>query len=159
MPQYVSSDGCSWSLMTESDQHPCNTLFVGNLKPQNTPDDLTTAFSGCKGFLRARIESCLNTVGRSKYDVNFVEFEDLRSSYEAMCEMQGYILPGSHRNSGIIIEYTREKMRWGNVPSTCIPVLNTTDSPGHNPMSSAGGCMHDTSNVFQRRNVSQRRNV
>ena len=146
-----SSHACSRSQMTWSDQHPCTTLFVGNLEPQSTWKDLTTAFSRCKGFLRARINSnCLNAMGSCKYNVGFVEFKDLRSSHKAMCKMQGYILPGSHRNSGIRIEYAREKMRWGNIPS--IPQSSATDSPGHNPKSSVGECM--THQTFPREEMS-----
>ncbi|KAH9663676.1 putative RNA-binding protein [Citrus sinensis] len=78
---------------------PCATLFVANLGPTCTEQELTQVFSKCPGFLKLKIQS---TYGPP---VAFVDFQDTVSSTAALNNLQGTILYSSPTSDGIRLEF------------------------------------------------------
>ncbi|XP_031270301.1 cell wall integrity protein scw1-like [Pistacia vera] len=81
---------------------PCPTLFVANLGPTCTEQELIQVFSRCPGYLKLKMQS---TYGAP---VAFVDFQDTSSSTAALTSLQGTILyscPG-----GLRLEYAKSRM-------------------------------------------------
>ncbi|KAM0938221.1 putative RNA recognition motif domain, nucleotide-binding alpha-beta plait domain superfamily [Dioscorea sansibarensis] len=89
-----------------SDIPPCSTLFIANLGPTCTEDELKDALSKFPGFHTLKMR------GRGGMPVAFADFEDVESSTEAMNNLQGVLLESSDRG-GLHLEYARSKMRKG----------------------------------------------
>ncbi|KAJ0986463.1 hypothetical protein J5N97_004819 [Dioscorea zingiberensis] len=85
---------------------PCSTLFIANLGPTCTEDELRDALSKFTGFHTLKMR------GRGGMPVAFADFEDIESSTEAMNSLQGVLLESSDRG-GLHLEYARSKMRKG----------------------------------------------
>ncbi|OQV16363.1 putative Protein couch potato [Hypsibius exemplaris] len=100
---------------------PCNTLFVANLGPFTTDQEIKHLFSVFPGFSRYRV----NTKGGSP--VAFVDFADVRCATNAMLSLQGMMLTTSER-SGIRIEYAKHKMADAN---SCNGQTTQTHPNGH----------------------------
>ncbi|KAL9461354.1 hypothetical protein AB3S75_004369 [Citrus x aurantiifolia] len=83
---------------------PCATLFVANLGPTCTEQELTQVFSKCPGFLKLKIQS---TYGPP---VAFVDFQDTVSSTAALNNLQGTILYSSPTSDGIRLEFAKSRM-------------------------------------------------
>ncbi|GMH25225.1 hypothetical protein Nepgr_027068 [Nepenthes gracilis] len=83
---------------------PCPTLFVANLGPTCTEQELTQVFSRCRGFLKLKIQS---TYGAP---VAFVDFQDTASSTEALAQLQGAVLYSSPGGEGMRLEYAKSRM-------------------------------------------------
>ncbi|XP_065884092.1 uncharacterized protein [Dysidea avara] len=92
---------------------PCSTLFVANLEPHHTENDIGHLFEKYDGFGKAKQYT------KGGPPVCFVEFKDVESATTAMNDMQGHVMDSSKRGSGIRIEYAKQKM---GAPSrsTCI---------------------------------------
>eukprot|EP00276_Gloeochaete_wittrockiana_P006728 CAMPEP_0184656686 /NCGR_PEP_ID=MMETSP0308-20130426/16656_1 /TAXON_ID=38269 /ORGANISM="Gloeochaete witrockiana, Strain SAG 46.84" /LENGTH=270 /DNA_ID=CAMNT_0027093923 /DNA_START=165 /DNA_END=977 /DNA_ORIENTATION=+ len=86
---------------------PCNTLFVANLGPKTTEEELTDLFTRCYGFRRLRVNL------KSATPVCFVEFQDTACSTQAMNLLQNFQLASCDRG-GMKIEYAKNPM---GVPS------------------------------------------
>ncbi|KAG4399242.1 hypothetical protein AAZX31_08G192400 [Glycine max] len=82
----------------------CSTLFIANLGPNCTEDELKQAFSAYTGFNMVKMRS------RGGMPVAFVDFEETHQAAKVMEELQGSLLPSSDRG-GMHIEYARSKMR------------------------------------------------
>ncbi|SCU98310.1 LAMI_0F14026g1_1 [Lachancea mirantina] len=86
-----------------ADQNPpCNTLYVGNLPPDATEQELRQLFSGQKGFRRLSFRN-KNTNGNGHGPMCFVEFEDVAHATRALAELYGRQLPRTgtnHNNKG-----------------------------------------------------------
>ncbi|ELU06415.1 hypothetical protein CAPTEDRAFT_112394, partial [Capitella teleta] len=113
------------SLATATSTHaPCSTLFVANLGPFCSEQELKDLFQSISGFLRLRMHN------KGGSPVAFVEYQDVRCAMEAMLKLQGCVLFSSERG-GIRIEYARNKM--GEVVSSCPtpngPLLLSSFSP------------------------------
>ncbi|XP_039116135.1 protein WHI4 isoform X1 [Dioscorea cayenensis subsp. rotundata] len=89
-----------------SDIPPCSTLFIANLGPTCTEDELKDALSKFPGFHTLKMR------GKGGMPVAFADFEDVESSTEAMNSLQGVLLESSDRG-GLHLEYARSKMRKG----------------------------------------------
>eukprot|EP01135_Chromosphaera_perkinsii_P009582 Nk52_evm32s1810 gene=Nk52_evmTU32s1810 len=88
---------------------PCNTLFVANLPPDVSEQDMTDAFRRFPGFTRVRLHHKGSTV------VSFVEFEDVDCAARSMGALQGATLsPTGMERGGIRIEFAKNKMGEGN---------------------------------------------
>lgn len=82
----------------------CSTLFIANLGPNCTEDELKQVFSQRPGFNMLKIRA------RGGMPVAFADFEEIEQANKAMEELQGSLLPSSDRG-GMHIEYARSKMR------------------------------------------------
>ncbi|KAM7483830.1 hypothetical protein LguiB_008413 [Lonicera macranthoides] len=83
---------------------PCSTLFIANLGPNCTEDELKEALSQYPGF------NSLKMRDRGGMPVAFADFEEIEQATEAMNTLQESTLPSSDRG-GMHIEYARSKMR------------------------------------------------
>lgn len=82
----------------------CSTLFIANLGPNCTEDELKKALSGYPGFNSLKLRA------RGGMPVAFADFEEIEQATDAMNALQGSSLPSSDRG-GMHIEYARSKMR------------------------------------------------
>ncbi|KAJ3709026.1 hypothetical protein LUZ61_012731 [Rhynchospora tenuis] len=88
----------------EGGPQPCTTLFIANLGPACSKEELTEALSKYPGL------QTLKLLRRGGMPVAFADFQDIESSTEALNGLQGTYLPSSDR--GVVhIEYARSKMR------------------------------------------------
>ncbi|EOA31105.1 hypothetical protein CARUB_v10014258mg, partial [Capsella rubella] len=87
-----------------SGARPCSTLFIANLGPNCTEDELKQLLSRYPGF------NILKTRARGGMPVAFADFEDLEQATDVMNALQGNLLSSSDRG-GMHIEYARSKMR------------------------------------------------
>jgi hypothetical protein len=83
---------------------PCSTLFIANLGPNCTDEELKTAFSQYPGFKSTKRRD------RGGMPVAFADYEEVEQATEAMNTLQGSLLASSDRG-GMHIEYARSKMR------------------------------------------------
>ncbi|KAI3451996.1 hypothetical protein Pfo_008661 [Paulownia fortunei] len=89
---------------TKSNNTPCPTLFLANLGPTCSEEELMQVFSRCRGFLKLKMQS---TYGAP---VAFVDFQDTASSTEALSHLQGTILYSSTSGEGMRLEYAKSRM-------------------------------------------------
>ncbi|KAL5579512.1 hypothetical protein UlMin_011954 [Ulmus minor] len=82
----------------------CSTLFIANLGPNCTEDELKQVLSQYPGFNMLKLRA------RSGMPVAFADFEDIEQANKAMEELRDSVLPSSDRG-GMHIEYARSKMR------------------------------------------------
>ncbi|XP_022889578.1 U2 small nuclear ribonucleoprotein B'' isoform X1 [Olea europaea var. sylvestris] len=82
----------------------CSTLFIANLGPNCTQDELKQVISQYPGF------NILKLRARGGMPVAFADFEGIEQATAAMNALQGISLPSSDRG-GMHIEYARSKMR------------------------------------------------
>lgn len=88
-----------------ADQNPpCNTLYVGNLPPSTSEDELRQLFSKCTNFKRLLFRN-KNQQG----PMCFVEFEDVAYATQAMNELQGYNLSNSVKG-GIRLSFSKNPL-------------------------------------------------
>lgn len=83
---------------------PCPTLFVANLGPTCTEQELIQVFSRCPGFLKLKMQ---NTYGAP---VSFVDFQDTACSTGALNHLQGTILYSSPAGEGMRLEFAKSRM-------------------------------------------------
>ncbi|GMH14233.1 hypothetical protein Nepgr_016074 [Nepenthes gracilis] len=83
---------------------PCSTLFIANLGPNCTEDELKEALSQYPGF------NIMKMRAKSGMPVAFADFEEVEQATDAMRGLQGTLLPSSDRG-GVHVEYARSKMR------------------------------------------------
>ncbi|PON48123.1 Splicing factor-like protein [Parasponia andersonii] len=86
------------------DGSPCSTLFIANLGPNCTEDELKQVLSHYSGFNMLKLRA------RGGMPVAFADFEDIKQANKVMDELRGRVLPSSDRG-GMHIEYARSKMR------------------------------------------------
>ncbi|XP_062229631.1 uncharacterized protein LOC133927266 [Phragmites australis] len=100
-----SSSGHSKDPSTFAPQNnpPCPTLFVANLGPTCSEQELIDVFSSCAGFVKLKMQKKLGA------PVAFVDFKDVNSSTEALNRLQGVILYSSP-GEGIRLEYAKSRM-------------------------------------------------
>ncbi|KAI9161005.1 hypothetical protein LWI28_013571 [Acer negundo] len=82
----------------------CSTLFIANLGPNCTEDELKQVLSLYPGF------SMLKLRAKGGMPVAFADYEEIEQANRVMEELQGSMLPSSDRG-GMHIEYARSKMR------------------------------------------------
>ncbi|XP_042501510.1 U1 small nuclear ribonucleoprotein A-like isoform X2 [Macadamia integrifolia] len=83
---------------------PCSTLFIANLGPNCTEEELKQVLTQYPGY------HVLKMRAKGGMPVAFADFEDTERATEAMESLQGSMLPSSDRG-GLHIEYARSKMR------------------------------------------------
>ncbi|KAL5469296.1 hypothetical protein EMCRGX_G030538 [Ephydatia muelleri] len=102
---------------------PCSTLFVANLEPHQTEEELAMIFACCEGFIKAKLYT------RSGPPVCFAEFRDVECATSAMEKFQGHMLASSKRNSGIRIEYAKQRMGEPQSRTPTSPTASESASP------------------------------
>nr|XP_043607044.1 uncharacterized protein LOC122579028 [Erigeron canadensis] len=83
---------------------PCPTIFVANLGPTCTDQELTQVFSRCRGFLKLKVQSTYGT------PVAFVDFVDTACSTDALNHLQGTVLYSSVSGEGMRLEFAKSRM-------------------------------------------------
>jgi hypothetical protein len=98
-----------------ADQNPpCNTLYVGNLPPNTSEDELRQLFAQCRGYKRM----CFRN--KPQGPMCFVEFDDVMLATHALNEYQGHCLTTSVKG-GIRLSYSKN------------PLFIKGDTPGGGP--------------------------
>ncbi|KAL4560033.1 hypothetical protein LXL04_032181 [Taraxacum kok-saghyz] len=82
----------------------CSTLFIANLGPNCTEDELKPVLSHYPGFNTLKVRN------RGGMPVAFADYEEVEQATDVMNVLQGSTLPSSDRG-GMHIEYARSKMR------------------------------------------------
>ncbi|KAE8076028.1 hypothetical protein FH972_014703 [Carpinus fangiana] len=83
---------------------PCPTLFVANLGPTCTEQELIQVFSRCPGYLKLKMQ---NTYGAP---VAFVDFQDTACSTGALNHLQGTLLYSSLAGEGMRLQFAKSRM-------------------------------------------------
>ncbi|KVH87880.1 uncharacterized protein LOC112502886 isoform X2 [Cynara cardunculus var. scolymus] len=83
---------------------PCPTIFVANLGPSCSEQELTQIFSRCRGFLKLKMQGTYGT------PVAFVDFQDTACSSEALNHLQGTVLYSSVSGEGMRLEFAKSRM-------------------------------------------------
>ncbi|KAI9272958.1 hypothetical protein BDA99DRAFT_499636 [Phascolomyces articulosus] len=87
-----------------ADQNPpCNTLYVGNLPPNASEEELKNMFSSCIGYQR------LSFRNKSNGPMCFVEFEDISCATQAMQDLYGNPLSNSVKG-GIRLSFSKNPL-------------------------------------------------
>ncbi|KAI8338472.1 hypothetical protein BC941DRAFT_512606 [Chlamydoabsidia padenii] len=87
-----------------ADQNPpCNTLYVGNLPPNSSEDELRQLFTQCRGYKRM----CFRN--KPQGPMCFVEFDDVMLATNALNEHQGHCLTTSVKG-GIRLSYSKNPL-------------------------------------------------
>ncbi|KAI8384227.1 uncharacterized protein BYT42DRAFT_611945 [Radiomyces spectabilis] len=107
----------------QADQNPpCNTLYVGNLPPNTSEEELRQVFSKCRGYKRL----CFRN--KPQGPMCFVEFEDLVFATQALNELQGRSLTNSIKG-GIRLSFSKNPLFIKpnkDAPTTITSIANTT---------------------------------
>ncbi|KAL0377687.1 UNVERIFIED_CONTAM: SUMO-conjugating enzyme SCE1 [Sesamum radiatum] len=102
---------------TKSSNTPCPTLFVANLGPTCSEEELMQVFSRCRGFLKLKMQS---TYGAP---VAFVDFQDTACSTEALGHLQGTVLYSSTSGEGMRLEYPFKQVARLTFSAVSFPLL------------------------------------
>lgn len=116
-----------------SDQNPpCNTLYVGNLAPDTSEDELKQLFSRVRGYRRL----CFRM--KHQGPMCFVEFEDTSHATRALKEYYGWQLSNSNSKGGIRLSFSKNPLgvRGSNHQSPISP--NGNQMPGAGLMTFGG---------------------
>lgn len=120
-----------------ADQNPpCNTLYVGNLPPDATEQELRQLFSGQEGFRRLSFRN-KNGNGNGHGPMCFVEFEDVSYATRALAELYGRKLPRTTTNNkgGIRLSFSKNPLgvRGPNSKRNMNPNSNPNPNPNNAP--------------------------
>ncbi|KAL9579691.1 MAG: hypothetical protein Q9212_004956 [Teloschistes hypoglaucus] len=110
-----------------ADQNPpCNTLYVGNLPPDTSEDELKAMFSKQRGYKRL----CFRT--KQNGPMCFVEFEDISFATKALNELYGHLLHNSLKG-GIRLSFSKNPLgvRTGQPGSMGPPTPLSLQGPMH----------------------------
>ncbi|KAI9274835.1 hypothetical protein BDA99DRAFT_556215 [Phascolomyces articulosus] len=99
-----SSNNNNGRSFNPADQNPpCNTLYVGNLPPNTSEEELRQLFSKCRAFKRMSFRN------KAQGPMCFVEFEDVVYATQAMSDLQGYCLSNSVKG-GIRLSFSKNPL-------------------------------------------------
>lgn len=127
-----------------ADQNPpCNTLYVGNLPPDTSEDELKALFSRQRGYKRM--------IFRQKQNgpICFVEFEDVSFATKCLTELYGYELSNSVKG-GIRLSFSKNPLGVRNGQPGSMHPASQMNSPtsmsGMNGSSALGALRFSTAN-------------
>lgn len=118
-----------------ADQNPpCNTLYVGNLPPDTSEDELKELFSSRRGYKRL----CFRT--KANGPMCFVEFEDVPYAARALEELYGFGLSNSVKG-GIRLSFSKNPLgvRGNSGNGSNNNNNNNGNSNGHNSNNNSNG--------------------
>ena len=95
-----------------ADQNPpCNTLYVGNLPPDATEQELRQLFANQQGFRRLSFRN-KNSNGNGHGPMCFVEFDDVSFATVALAELYGSQLPRAtiSNKGGIRLSFSKNPL-------------------------------------------------
>ncbi|KAI9276556.1 hypothetical protein BY458DRAFT_505336 [Sporodiniella umbellata] len=103
-PEHYMSNNNTTRIQRPADQNPpCNTLYVGNLPPNTSEEELKLLFSNLPGYRRM----CFRT--KSQGPMCFIEFDDIVCASQALNELQGQPLTNSVKG-GIRLSYSKNPL-------------------------------------------------
>lgn len=110
MPTYAGQDSLSSmapsiipSPPVAGSNPPCSTLFVANLGPGCTEEELTQVLARFPGYRRIKMQT------KGGLPVAFVEFQDVGCSSHALNQLQNSMLHSSDKG-GMRLEYAKARM-------------------------------------------------
>jgi hypothetical protein len=94
----------NYPAVNPADQNPpCNTLYVGNLPPDTSEDELKSLFSKQRGYKRMIFRNKANG------PICFVEFEDVTFATKCLHDLYGYQLSNSVKG-GIRLSFSKNPL-------------------------------------------------
>jgi hypothetical protein len=119
-----------------TDNPPCDTLFIGNLSQRTTEADVEAYFRNLMGD---RFAACkLSRSGTNRVSA-FVQFVDVATAEEVHASQQGVEMPGSDRGP-MRIQFSKNalgefgKRRREEAAAAAAAASGSPGGPGHNPM-------------------------
>lgn len=124
---------------------PCNTLYVGNLPPDTSEEELKALFSKQRGYKRLCFRNKQNG------PMCFVEFDEVAMASKALNELYGYKLSNSVK-TGIRLSFSKNPLgvRSGQPGSMANP--NHLSQQGVVPGNNNVGAMHNNNNSSNNNN-------
>ncbi|PYI26231.1 RNA binding protein [Aspergillus indologenus CBS 114.80] len=119
---------------------PCNTLYVGNLPPDTSEEELKALFSKQRGYKRLCFRNKQNG------PMCFVEFDDVGTAGKALNELYGFKLSNSIK-TGIRLSFSKNPLGVRSGQPGSMSTSNTMTSQGGVPGGSSLGGIHN-SHVF-----------
>ena len=146
-----------------ADQNPpCNTLYVGNLPPDATEQELRQLFSGQEGFRRLSFRN-KNGNGNGHGPMCFVEFEDISYATRALAELYGRKLPRTTSNNkgGIRLSFSKNPLgvRGPNSKRNGNSNSNPNNSNNTNNLNNNGNRSGSTNTVSNNNNMNNMNNA
>jgi RNA recognition motif-containing protein len=101
----IASGSLGSMAVVVGENFPCNTLYVGNLPPSSSEEELRALFRSCLGYRRMSFRP------KSGGPMCFVEFEDIAFATAAMETLYGTMLSCSmHAKGGIRLSYSKNPL-------------------------------------------------
>ncbi|KAJ5573900.1 uncharacterized protein N7459_008327 [Penicillium hispanicum] len=115
---------------------PCNTLYVGNLPPDTSEEELKALFSKQRGYKRLCFRNKQNG------PMCFVEFDEVAMASKALNELYGYKLSNSVK-TGIRLSFSKNPLGVRSGQPGSMNPANPLSAPGAVPGGSSLGAMHN----------------
>ncbi|KAJ5709094.1 hypothetical protein N7493_010428 [Penicillium malachiteum] len=113
---------------------PCNTLYVGNLPPDTSEEELKALFSKQRGYKRLCFRNKQNG------PMCFVEFDEVAMASKALNELYGYKLSNSVK-TGIRLSFSKNPLGVRSGQPGSMTATNPLSGPGGVPGGSSLGGM------------------
>lgn len=114
---------------------PCNTLYVGNLPPDTSEEELKALFSKQRGYKRLCFRNKANG------PMCFVEFDEVAMASKTLNELYGYKLSNSVK-TGIRLSFSKNPLGVRSGQPGSMSASNSLASQGSVPASSNPNGMH-----------------
>ncbi|KAJ5104885.1 hypothetical protein NUU61_002232 [Penicillium alfredii] len=115
---------------------PCNTLYVGNLPPDTSEEELKALFSKQRGYKRLCFRNKQNG------PMCFVEFDEVAMASKALNELYGYKLSNSVK-TGIRLSFSKNPLGVRSGQPGSMNTANPLSGPGAVHGGSSLGAMHN----------------
>ncbi|SAM05705.1 hypothetical protein [Absidia glauca] len=148
-----TSNGMMIGSTNPADQNPpCNTLYVGNLPPNTSEDELKQMFSKCVGYKR------LSFRHKSNGPMCFVEFADVMCATQALQDLYGNPLSNSVKG-GIRLSFSKNPLGVRQQPLGINSNSNATSIFATSPPHSASTMNFGFMNGFPPMNYPRRESM